>query len=102
MNIKCKNCSPKEGIEIPDFSTVEKRQFKAWKKESPLHAVKNMMTVNNLSHRNAKYLVRHLNLENNVCHECNFEQLSGEYTDCPQCKALNLNWKNNLNQSKGI
>lgn len=92
MKIQCKNCLPKEGIEIPGFSTTEKEEYRELKEKSPIHAVKKLIAEKNFSHRDAKYLVLHINPEYGQCNRCSFSELEQEYGKCPQCGALNLNW----------
>jgi hypothetical protein len=93
MRVKCKNCLPKEGIEVPHFDQLEKNKIVSLKIESPLRSTKHLLEQLNLSHRDAKYIVTHLNTPYGHCNRCNFEQLDKEYITCPKCKALNFNWK---------
>ncbi len=92
MKIQCKNCLPKEGIEIPNFSIAEKEQSRKWKEKSPIHAVKKLMDAMSFSHRDAKYIVTHINVEYGQCNSCNFNTLDEEQGKCPKCGALNFNW----------
>ena len=100
MKINCKNCLPKEGIEIPDFTAQEKTAFLEWAEKSRLEAVKNLMREKNLSHLDAKFIVTHINVHYGHCNRCNFNKLQEEYSKCPKCGALNLNWKNELENEK--
>jgi len=92
MKVQCKNCLPKEGIEIPDLTQSEKQQLWEWNQKSPLHAVKKLMEDNRFSHRNAKYAITHINKEYGQCNRCSFDKLYQEYVKCTQCGALNFNW----------
>ncbi len=93
MNIQCKNCMPKEGIEIPTFAQSDKQQLLEWKKVSPLHAVRQLMEVNQFSHINAKYIITHINTEYGSCNRCNFDSLDQENITCPKCGSFNFNWE---------
>ena len=92
MKIQCKNCLPKEGIEIPDFSTAEKELYRELKKKSTILAVKKLVDEMGFSHRDAKYVVAHINIAYGQCNRCNFNELDKEYMECPKCGALNFNW----------
>ena len=93
MRVQCKNCLPTEGIDIPDFDPLEKSKMVTLAIESRLHCTKYILEQLNLSHRDAKYIVTHINIPYGHCNRCNFEQLDKEYITCPKCKALNFNWK---------
>ncbi|WP_267402634.1 MULTISPECIES: hypothetical protein [unclassified Chryseobacterium] len=45
----------------------------------------------NLDQNEANFIIKHLNNRNGICCECNFENLNGEYIECPNCKAFNYN-----------
>jgi Zn finger protein HypA/HybF involved in hydrogenase expression len=92
MKIQCKNCLPKEGIELPEFSSAEKEYYMKVKEESPIRAVKKLIDEKKLSHRDAKYIVTHINIEYGQCNQCSFNKLDEEYRKCPKCGALNFNW----------
>jgi hypothetical protein len=93
MRVQCKNCLPKEGIDIPDFSQPEKSTLLQLTKQSPIHSTKHIMDHFSLSHRDAKYIVTHINIPYSHCHHCKFDKLTGEYINCPECGALNFNWR---------
>jgi len=93
MKVKCKNCIPEEGINIPDFTKSEKSQLLKIKKESPIKAVKYLRTNYELSPLESKYITKHINKKYGKCNRCNFDKLSKEYLNCPKCDALNFNWK---------
>ncbi len=93
MILKCKNCLPTEGIEIPDFTLAEKCKLEELTIQSPLHTTKYIIENLKLSHRDAKYIVTHINRTYGKCNLCNFDNLDEEYINCPQCGALNFNWK---------
>jgi len=46
-----------------------------------------------VNHRDAKYIVTHINTEYGRCKRCIFNNLDEEYVKCPKCGALNFNWK---------
>jgi predicted Zn-ribbon and HTH transcriptional regulator len=92
MKVQCKNCIPKERIEIPEFSSAEKEHFRKLKEESPIRAIKELIHEKKLSHRDAKYIVTHINIKYGQCNRCGFNKLETEYGKCPQCGALNFNW----------
>ena len=93
MKVKCKNCLPKDGIEIPDFNEAEKNQLVELTIQSPVHSTKHIINNFNLSHRDAKYIVTHINKTYGQCNRCDFDKLNEECLDCPKCGALNFNWK---------
>lgn len=93
MIVKCKNCLPKEGIEVPDFAITEKSKLSELTIQSPLHSIKYFIDNFKLSHRDAKYIVTHINTIYGQCNRCKFDSLDREYINCPKCGALNFNWK---------
>jgi hypothetical protein len=95
MNVQCKNCSPEEGVEIPDFTESEKIDLQELNLTSPLHTVKLLMSKFQVRHIDAKYIVTHMNTDYGYCKRCSFDNLDGEYIKCPKCDALNFNWKIN-------
>ena len=92
MKVKCKNCLPTEGIELPDFGHLEKIELKEMKTISPLNSTKYIMDNYRISHRDAKYIITHINNIYGHCNSCNFDKLNEEYVNCPKCGALNFNW----------
>jgi len=99
MKVQCKNCLPKEGIEIPDFSLVDKIQLWEARQNSPLRAVSILIKEKGFTHRAAKFITAHINDEYGQCNRCNFKALKEEYTKCPKCGALNFNWDLNLKRT---
>jgi len=93
MRVQCKNCSPKEGIEIPDFSQSDKDKLLQLTIQSPVYSTKYIIDNFSLSHRDAKYIVTHINRTYGHCNRCKFDELAGEYIKCPKCGALNFNWR---------
>jgi hypothetical protein len=93
MKVNCKNCLPKDGIEIPEFSQSEKNKLSELTIKSHIHSTKFIIDNFILSHRDAKYIVTHINKTYGQCNHCNFDQLNKEYITCPKCGALNFNWK---------
>lgn len=93
MKVKCKNCYPPEGIDVPDFSQTEKSKLWRLRTESPIHSVKYLMDNFELSHLNAKYIATHITKKYGHCNKCSFDKLKGEYINCPKCEALNFNWR---------
>jgi hypothetical protein len=93
MIVKCENCLPKEGIEISDFTISEKRKLTELTIQSSLHSTKYIIDNLKLSHREAKYIVTHINIIYGQCKCCKFDKLDKEYMNCPKCGALNFNWK---------
>lgn len=95
MKVECKNCLPKEGIEIPDFNQSEKSKLLELTIQSPIHSTKYIINHYALTHRDAKYIITHINKIYGHCNRCNFGKLEEEeYTKCPKCGTLNFNWKN--------
>lgn len=92
IKIKCKKCLPIEGIEIPEFSQLDKNRLLKMNIESSIKAIKCLIDDYNLSHGDAKYIVAHLNKQYGKCNRCNFDNLDREYMNCTKCGALNLNW----------
>ena len=92
MKVQCKNCIPKEGLEIPEFTQSDKKRLIEMNLESSIKAVKLLIDDFKLRHRDAKYVVAHINERYGKCNRCNFDKLDGEYLNCPKCGALNFNW----------
>ncbi len=92
MRVKCKNCLPKEGIDLPQFSQSEKKELTKIKIESGIKTVKVLMNQYGLSHLESKYIVTHINENYGKCNQCDYLKLDEENIICPKCKALNLNW----------
>lgn len=95
MKVQCKNCLQNEVVEIPDFTQSEKKDLLECYQKSPLDAVKHLMHSLKVSHRDAKYIVTHINPNYGRCKRCIFDNLDEEYMKCPKCGALNFNWKIN-------
>ncbi|PSL33293.1 hypothetical protein CLV42_103276 [Chitinophaga ginsengisoli] len=93
MNVKCKNCLPKEGIEVPELSPSEKKKLLELTLQSPIYSVKYLVDIYGLSHLEAKYIVAHVNRTYGLCNRCNFDKLDKEYMVCPKCGSLNFNWE---------
>ena len=93
MRIKCKNCVPKVGIEKPNFTLTEKQELWELKTEKTIFAIKTLIDKYEFSHQEAKYIITHINSNYGKCNRCNYNNLVGEYLNCPKCKALNFNWK---------
>ncbi len=95
MKVQCKNCLQNEVVEIPDFTQSEKNGLLELNLKSPLHTVKHLIDNFKVSHRDAKYIVTHINTDYGRCKRCIFDNLDEEYIKCPKCGALNFNWKIN-------
>ncbi len=93
MIVKCKNCFPKEGIEVPVFSQTDKLRLSEMKLESAIRTVKCLMADYKVNHQDAKFIVTHINVSYGKCNRCDFDKLDREYLNCPKCEALNFNWK---------
>jgi hypothetical protein len=93
MKLKCKNCSPKERIDIPEFSQPDKNRLSEMKQDSPIKTVKYLMDNYKFSHLESKYITNHINKCHGKCNRCDFNELDREYLNCPKCGALNFNWK---------
>ncbi len=92
MKVKCKNCLPTDGIEIPAFNQIEKIKLKELTVLSPLQSTKYILDNYIISLRDAKYIITHINKTYGHCNRCNFDKLNEEYINCPKCGALNFNW----------
>ena len=46
-----------------------------------------------ISHRDAKYIITHINKVYGHCNSCNFDKINEEYINCPKCETLNINWQ---------
>ena len=79
MILKCKNCLPTEGIDIPDFTSSQKDNLKKLKIQSPLRGTKLIIENFKLSHRDPKYIVAHINKNSGQCNHCNFDKLNESY-----------------------
>ena len=91
MITKCKNC----GWEITDINLSDGQRLEIWKlidQDQKLFAVKKMRDDFGISHASAKVIVAHLN-KFGKCHKCGFDELKGEYVECPKCKSFNYNVK---------
>lgn len=84
---------PIAGIEVPEFTRSDKNRLLELKKESPIKTVKCLMDEYRLSHLESKFIAAHINKNYGKCDRCDFNGLDGEYGDCPNCGALNFNWK---------
>jgi hypothetical protein len=93
MKVQGKKCLPKYGVEIPNFNQSEKNELVKLTIQSPIRSTKYIINTFNLSHKDAKYIVTHINKTYGQCNCCNVEGLNREYMDCPNCGALNFNWK---------
>ncbi|WP_196888335.1 hypothetical protein [Aureivirga sp. CE67] len=94
MNLKCKRCLPKEGIEVEKIDENLKQQIVTITKDSKILGVKFIMDNCEFSHLEAKFLIQHLNIENEKCHNCKTSISTDEYVICKKCQALNINWLN--------
>ncbi len=99
MKVKCKNCLPTEGIEIPIFKHIEKLKFIDLKTVTFLNLTKYFIENYLISHQDAKFLVTHINKIYGHCNNCNFDNLNEEYINCPKCGALNFNWQTEKGKS---
>lgn len=93
MKVQCKNCLPKEGIEIPEFTQLDKNRLLVMKRESPIKTVKYLMDNFKLTHLDSKYITTHINESYRKCNRCDFNELGKEYLNCPKCGVLNFNWE---------
>lgn len=92
MNLICPKCSPEAVFEVPKLSIKDKGEVLGICIDSPIKAVKLLMTKHDQIHKTAKFIVAHLNPKQGECHKCKSELWDKEYTHCESCKALNLNW----------
>lgn len=92
IKIQCLKCLPEEGIECPDFSLSEKNKLSKMVKNNYLNSIVYLKEQYRLSLHDAKYIVMHINETDGQCNRCNFDHLTGEYTQCPKCGAFNFNW----------
>jgi len=87
----CKRCHSE--LKIPNLSKLKKVELRKLEKENlPLQALKKLRTEHELTLREAKVLIVHINENYGHCIRCNFNELVKENIDCPKCKAFNLNW----------
>lgn len=92
MKVSCKNCLPKEGINVPEFSIIEKRHLHFLKQKSIIKVILYLQDIYKLKTETSKYIAVHINLLYGKCNRCNYQKLDREYINCPKCKALNFNW----------
>lgn len=92
MKISCQRCNPKEAFHVPIFSEKEKQKLQHLNRSSPLYAVREIKNSYNISHRDAKFIVSHLNKQYDTCHRCEKPLNGHEYTICVACNSLNFNW----------
>ncbi len=93
MTIKCKNCLPKNGIAIPEFTELQRSALILLAASTPLKAIKCLMFDFKLNLFEAKYVITHLNKTYGHCNRCSFQKLDEAYINCPKCGSLNFNWK---------
>lgn len=96
MKVQCKNCLPKEGIAIPEFTQSDKTILSDMKRNSSIKTVKYLIDNFKLSIQDSKYITTHINERYGKCNRCNFNELDKECANCPKCRALNLNWKTDI------
>jgi hypothetical protein len=92
MKVQCKNCLQEE-IEIPDFNQMEKHKLYLMTIQSPINSTKFIMDNFSLSHKSAKFIVKHINKTYRLCNNCNYDKLDEEFQECPKCGSLNFNWR---------
>lgn len=92
MKLSCQRCHPNMFFEIPHFSIEEKINLQQNNAISPLLTVKMLLDVHQTSHKDAKFIVQHMNKQYNHCNRCNSSLDTTEYTTCGKCGALNFNW----------
>jgi Zn finger protein HypA/HybF involved in hydrogenase expression len=93
MKVFCPKCLAGEEIVIPDFSDTFKLELSQMAPDRLLYAVKLLVDTYSISHRDAKYIVYHINLAYGKCNRCKYNFLDGEYINCPKCGSLNFNWE---------
>ena len=87
----CKKC--KLELSIPNFSEEEKLTIWGLKAQNfSMFTIQKIRDFSELSLKDAKELMVHLNANYGQCHGCNHLDLVGENIDCPKCKSFNLNW----------
>jgi len=99
MKTVCKRCCS----EIKDLNFSEEQKLEIWgliNQNLKLSAVKKLIDNYQLSHKESKIIVAHLNKDFGKCHGCNFEDLTEENIECPKCKAFNYNLKINPSFNK--
>lgn len=90
MKFYCKKCKN----EINKLNLTEEQNLEIFgliKQDLKIFAVKKLIDEFKFSHRDAKIIVTHFNLENGKCHRCDFDELENENIECPKCGAFNYN-----------
>lgn len=90
MNRNCSRCEN----EIVNLNLSDEQAVEIWglqRQDLKLFIVKKLKDEFEYSHREAKIIMDHLNPEIGRCQRCDYDQLGGEYVDCPKCKAFNCN-----------
>ncbi|MFK7908797.1 MAG: hypothetical protein AB8B69_26950 [Chitinophagales bacterium] len=92
MNAKCKKCQ--WGIIELNLSEEQKLEILGLiNQDLKMFAIKKLYQELNISLKDAKGIVLHLNKDFGKCIRCNFDELSEENIECPKCKAFSYNLK---------
>jgi hypothetical protein len=85
----CKKCTN----EIPELNFSEEQLLEI--RGLAGHGLKiflvKQLTDYGVDHRDAKLMAAHLNPRPGECSNCEFDELEGENTECPECGAFNYN-----------
>lgn len=90
MKINCNKC--KNEVMTLNFSEEQKLDlYILMQNDLKVFTEKKLIDEFNVDKKVAKIIIQHLNNRNGSCAECEFEELNGEYIECPNCGAFNYN-----------
>jgi len=88
--MNCKRCNS----DIPIINLSEEGLLNLWgliTQDLKIVATQQLIKTENYSHKEAKQIIAHFNSIYGSCHRCNYEELVGDFIECPKCKAFNYN-----------
>lgn len=91
MKLNCKKC----GNDINELDLTEEQKLEIWgmvKQGLKLFATKKMIDDFGFSHKEAKVIISHINLEHGKCNYCENDELDSENIECQKCGAFNYNF----------
>lgn len=92
LKVRCENCIPKDGVELPNFSDNQKRDLVLTKRSHTIRVIKKLRNDFQLKNVEAKYIGIHITMNHGECHKCLSNIGNCENINCENCGALNYNW----------
>jgi hypothetical protein len=91
--LNCPKC--KATLALPfKLSSQVKKDIAALVKQNRFLAIDLLRKNSAIPFSEAKLIVLHLTEQSGDCHGCDTQQEKAEFTFCPDCDTLNLNWSN--------